>query len=98
MVAVIVGEGSSGGAAPCPLCTAAGGRVVFEGTFQQLREADTLTGQALRQQAPVKREVRKPKGKLHFVGGTSTLATMSPPYSGKPTNGLACHGQSPTTS
>ena len=39
-----------------------GGRVVYEGGWQGLREADTLTGRALRAHAPIKQTVRAPTG------------------------------------
>jgi excinuclease UvrABC ATPase subunit len=42
----------------------AGGKVVFEGTFGDLRRADTLTGQFLDRSLPLKDEVRTPAGWL----------------------------------
>lgn len=41
-----------------------GGRVVFEGPYAALLSADTPTGRHLRQQAPVKLDVRTPTGRL----------------------------------
>ncbi|UQA56928.1 ATP-binding cassette domain-containing protein [Polyangium aurulentum] len=41
-----------------------GGRVVFEGTYEQLLSAQTLTGEHLGKALPLKTAVRKPTGKL----------------------------------
>ncbi|MET9480371.1 excinuclease ABC subunit UvrA [Streptomyces sp. NPDC006638] len=41
-----------------------GGRIVFEGTFEELRRAGTLTGEGLRRVGPVKNTVRTPTGHL----------------------------------
>jgi excinuclease UvrABC ATPase subunit len=41
-----------------------GGRIVFEGSYQALLQADTLTGRHLQQALPVKTEVRAPTGTL----------------------------------
>ena len=41
-----------------------GGEIVFEGSFQELLHADTLTGRAMRQSLPVKDTPRKPTGSL----------------------------------
>jgi excinuclease ABC A subunit len=41
-----------------------GGDVVFEGTFEELRSAGTVTGLGLRRAGEVKAACRKPKGKL----------------------------------
>lgn len=41
-----------------------GGEVVFEGDYQGLRRAATLTGTHLAQQLPLKAEVRQPRGQL----------------------------------
>ncbi|HEU5265226.1 MAG TPA: excinuclease ABC subunit UvrA, partial [Jatrophihabitans sp.] len=41
-----------------------GGHVVFEGGFDQLRAADTVTGQALRRPTSIKPRFRKPTGQL----------------------------------
>ena len=47
-----------------PGAGAAGGKVVFEGTVDALKKADTLTGRHLSDRAALKPEVRKPKGAL----------------------------------
>src|ERR1700683_349016 len=47
-----------------PLAGTGGGRVVFEGTYSDLLKAKTLTGQHLKDQAPVKTGFRRPTGKL----------------------------------
>ncbi len=39
-----------------------GGEVVFEGCFEALKKADTLTGQFLKQHLPIKDRVRRPTG------------------------------------
>lgn len=41
-----------------------GGEIVFEGTYKELLHTDTLTGQHIKQDIPLKEEFRKPKGKL----------------------------------
>ncbi|WP_020476014.1 ATP-binding cassette domain-containing protein [Zavarzinella formosa] len=41
-----------------------GGEIVFEGSYQDLLCADTLTGKHIKQKIPLKDEFRKPKGKL----------------------------------
>jgi excinuclease UvrABC ATPase subunit len=41
-----------------------GGRIVFEGSVAELRRADTLTGQALRQALALKSRAREPRGWL----------------------------------
>jgi excinuclease UvrABC ATPase subunit len=50
-----------------PEAGSAGGRLVFQGTFAELRSAGTATGQALAQQRPVKAEPRRGDGKLTVV-------------------------------
>jgi excinuclease UvrABC ATPase subunit len=47
-----------------PRAGTAGGEVVFEGSFEDLRRADTLTGRHLERSLPVKDKVRVPKGWL----------------------------------
>jgi excinuclease UvrABC ATPase subunit len=47
-----------------PHAGTAGGRIVFEGTYAELLEADTLTGRHLQQALPVKEAVRTPTGSL----------------------------------
>nr|WP_103536032.1 excinuclease ABC subunit UvrA [Streptomyces sp. SM11] len=41
-----------------------GGQIVFEGSYAELRSAETRTGEALRRGARVKDDVRKPTGEL----------------------------------
>jgi excinuclease UvrABC ATPase subunit len=41
-----------------------GGKVVFEGSFEALKKADTLTGTFLKQHLPIKQKVRKPAGQM----------------------------------
>ena len=41
-----------------------GGEIVFEGTFEALLKADTLTGRHLKQLLPIKGEFRRPAGSL----------------------------------
>ncbi|WP_232715186.1 ATP-binding cassette domain-containing protein [Gordonia metallireducens] len=45
-----------------------GGEIVFEGTVEELRSADTLTGRHLDDRASVKAEVRTPSGALEVRG------------------------------
>ncbi|MFE7050229.1 ATP-binding cassette domain-containing protein [Streptomyces californicus] len=45
-----------------------GGHVVFEGSCERLREADTLTGRSLRRRTPLKGAVRTPTGRLPVRG------------------------------
>ncbi|WP_238419460.1 excinuclease ABC subunit UvrA [Gordonia sp. 'Campus'] len=45
-----------------------GGEIVFEGTVDELRAADTLTGRHLEDRAAVKDEVRTPRGHLEVRG------------------------------
>ncbi len=47
-----------------PQAGANGGRVVFEGAYDELLEADTLTGTHLGDQRPIKSEFRHPSGTL----------------------------------
>lgn len=44
-----------------------GGQIVFEGSFDELVKADTPTGRHIKQQLPLKQNVRKSKGKLSVV-------------------------------
>ncbi len=46
----------------------AGGHVVFEGSVEELRASDTLTGRHLSDRATLKTKVRKPTGKLEIRG------------------------------
>lgn len=41
-----------------------GGEVVFEGSYEALKQAATLTGQFLRQHLPIKQQVRTPTGEM----------------------------------
>jgi excinuclease UvrABC ATPase subunit len=54
-----------------PGAGAAGGEVVFEGTFEGLRAADTLTGRHLDDRAALKKSVRQPSGKLEIRGAAT---------------------------
>jgi excinuclease UvrABC ATPase subunit len=47
-----------------PFAGTKGGQIVFEGTYQNLLKADTLTGNHLKDQLPIKTEFRKATGKL----------------------------------
>jgi len=47
-----------------PLAGINGGQVVFEGAYPELLNAKTLTGEHLKDQAPVKQVFRQPSGKL----------------------------------
>jgi excinuclease UvrABC ATPase subunit len=51
-----------------PGAGAAGGEVVFEGTVEELRAADTITGRHLDDQAVLKEPVRTPTGALEIRG------------------------------
>ena len=44
-----------------------GGRIVFQGSVEALKKADTLTGQGLRHYTPIKQQVRQPKGYLSIA-------------------------------
>lgn len=50
-----------------PKAGTAGGHVVFEGSYAQLLESDTLTARHLRDQLPINESPRKPTGKLSIV-------------------------------
>ena len=47
-----------------------GGEVVFEGSYDALKNADTLTGQFLKQHLPIKQQVRQPTGKMTIKDAT----------------------------
>ena len=47
-----------------------GGEVVFEGDYSTLKQADTLTGQFLKQHLPIKQQVRQPTGKMTVKNAT----------------------------
>ncbi|TXL87554.1 excinuclease ABC subunit UvrA [Streptomyces sp. IB2014 016-6] len=51
-----------------PRAGADGGQVVFEGTVERLREADTLTGRHLVSRTPMKERFRSPTGQLPVRG------------------------------
>ncbi|NNG19291.1 excinuclease ABC subunit UvrA [Naumannella sp. ID2617S] len=54
-----------------PQAGASGGEIVFEGTVEQLRGADTLTGRHLDDRAQLKEEVRTPTGQLEIRGAST---------------------------
>jgi excinuclease UvrABC ATPase subunit len=54
-----------------PRAGAAGGEIQFEGTVEQLRTSDTLTGRHLNYRATLKETVRKATGSLEIRGATS---------------------------
>ncbi|MFD9443912.1 ATP-binding cassette domain-containing protein [Streptomyces sp. NPDC060006] len=47
-----------------------GGEIVFQGTYQELRAADTLTGRGLRAAPQLRAQVRAPQGKLAIEGAS----------------------------
>jgi excinuclease UvrABC ATPase subunit len=47
-----------------------GGEIVFEGDYNALCDAETLTGRFLRQQAPIKQKVRQPLGTMTITNAT----------------------------
>jgi excinuclease UvrABC ATPase subunit len=54
-----------------PGAGSAGGQVVFEGTFEGLKQSGTLTGRHLNDRASLKPSVRKPKGVLKVRGANT---------------------------
>lgn len=50
-----------------PLAGTRGGTIVFEGTFADLLNADTLTGRYMKQSIPIKSSFRAAKGKLSIT-------------------------------
>lgn len=54
-----------------PGAAAAGGRLVFQGAFPELQQADTPTGAALRRRGGVTREPRRPSGSVRIEGARS---------------------------
>jgi excinuclease UvrABC ATPase subunit len=50
-----------------PHAGSGGGRIVYEGSFAGLYEAETLTGRHLQQSLPLKEQVRAPRGSLPIV-------------------------------
>jgi excinuclease ABC A subunit len=53
-----------------PGAGSAGGEVVFEGTVEQLRASDTITGRHLEDRASLKESVREPSGALEVRGAS----------------------------
>ncbi len=47
-----------------------GGEVVFEGSYAALKQADTLTGQFLKQHLPIKQSVRQRRGQMTVQNAT----------------------------
>ena len=47
-----------------PRAGSLGGEIVFEGTYAQLLEADTLTGKFMKEATPLKNELRQSKETL----------------------------------
>ncbi|HZF52789.1 MAG TPA: excinuclease ABC subunit UvrA [Polyangiaceae bacterium] len=47
-----------------------GGLVVFEGSYEALKGADTLTGRFLKQHLPIKQKVRQPSGQMLVKNAT----------------------------
>ena len=54
-----------------PRAGSAGGQIVFEGTVDELRKADTLTGRHLDDRARLKDAVREPNGSLEIRGAST---------------------------
>jgi excinuclease UvrABC ATPase subunit len=54
-----------------PGAGSAGGEVVFEGSVEELRASDTITGRHLGDRASLKESVRKPSGALEVRGATT---------------------------
>ena len=48
-----------------------GGHIVFEGSWEALLQADTLTGRHMKQAVPIRAEFRSPKGKLSITNATA---------------------------
>lgn len=49
-----------------PFAGTKGGKIMFEGTYSDLLKSGALTGQHLKDQLPIKTDVRKPTGKLEI--------------------------------
>jgi excinuclease UvrABC ATPase subunit len=47
-----------------------GGEIVFEGSYAALKNADTLTGQFLKQHLPIKQQVRQPTGQMTITNAS----------------------------
>jgi excinuclease UvrABC ATPase subunit len=54
-----------------PRAGSAGGQIMYEGTYDGLKESDTLTGRHLEDRASVKESVRTPSGALEIRGATA---------------------------
>ena len=54
-----------------PKAGTAGGEIVFEGSIEDLRKSDTITGRHLDDRASLKDEVRPSKGKLEIRGAST---------------------------
>ena len=50
-----------------PLAGANGGQVVFQGSYEELLQADTLTARHLNDRVPLNRQPRTPKGFIHLT-------------------------------
>src|SRR5690606_33070379 len=53
-----------------PYAGSRGGTIVYEGSFQGLLEAGTLTGNHMKRPLQLKQECRQPSGKLSIKGAT----------------------------
>ncbi len=61
-----------------PKAGSGGGQIVYEGSYADLLNADTLTGRFMKHSAPIKREVRALKGKLSIRNAkTNNLRNVS---------------------
>ena len=54
-----------------------GGRIVFEGSYAELKRADTLTARFLQRSLPIKEDVRTPSGWLPIRARPSTTSRTS---------------------
>ena len=53
-----------------PLAGSGGGTIVYEGSFENLLKADTLTGKFMKQSTPIKEKFRSAEGKLNVKNAT----------------------------
>ena len=53
-----------------PMAGSHGGQIMFEGSYDDLLQSDTITGQMLRQKSDFKENIRKPKGFFHIRNAT----------------------------
>lgn len=53
-----------------PLAGSHGGKIMFEGSYQDLLKSDTITGKMLRHQSQIKTSIRKPTGWLPIRNAT----------------------------